>query len=77
MAAVATWPVRTIMGEESAYAVATPVTRLVAPARTSAQSHPGLGSGARVTVSHVGRALLVADQDVMDAGIAAHRTTGW
>ena len=38
---VGTCPVRTIIGDESAYAVATPVTRLVAPGPDVARHTPG------------------------------------
>ncbi len=37
---VATWPVRTIMGTESANAVPTPVTRLVVPGPLVARQTP-------------------------------------
>ena len=49
-------------------AVARPVTRLVAPGPEVAMQTPTLSRGAGVAVGHVGCALLVADEDVVDGG---------
>ena len=67
IAAVGTWPVMTTIGIESMYAVAMPVTALVTPGPRRHQRDADLLRRARIAVGRVDRALLVADQHVLDA----------
>ena len=68
-----TWPVMATMGMLSSMAVARPVTRLVAPGPDVAMQTPTRPRGAGVAVGHVGGALLVADEDVVDGGELSQR----
>jgi len=64
------------MGEESIMAVAMPVTMLVAPGPEVAMATPTLPRRAGVAVGHVGRALFVADEHMVDLRILGHRVVG-
>ncbi len=63
---LATCPVIATTGEESAKAVAIPVTRLVAPGPDVARADPGLPRDPAVGVRHVGAELFVSDEHVLD-----------
>ena len=67
-----TCPVKATIGTESMWAVARPVTRLVAPGPAGGQAHADLAGGAGVAVGHVGGALLVAGQDEADGRVVEH-----
>ncbi len=64
MAPVGTWPVMATIGMESMYAVAMPVTRFVAPGPEVAKQTPTLPVDARIAVSRMRGALLVAHEDM-------------
>ena len=64
---VGTWPVITTSGMESIRASTMPVTALVAPGPEVTSTTPGLAGRARIALGGVGRALLVAHQDVAQA----------
>src|SRR4026208_328422 len=81
MSPLPTWPVMQTIGDESIIAVAMPVTMLVAPGpevaiatptRPGARAQPAASWLAPVAVSHVRRALLVADENVTN-GKVEHR----
>ena len=71
-----TLPVMQTIGMESSMAVAMPVTRLVAPGPLVAMRNAHLAGRARVAVGHVRRALLVADEDVVDGKLAQRIVDG-
>ena len=66
---VRTWPVMNTVGTESSIASAIAVTRLVAPGPGGRERDPDLAGRLRVALGRVPGALLVAAQDVADAGV--------
>ena len=68
-----TLPVMATTGMESMYAVAMPVTRLVAPGPLVRDDDARLSRDARPTVRGVRRALLVRGDDVLDVPVAVER----
>ena len=70
---VGTWPVITTSGIESISASTMPVTALVAPGPEVTSTTPGLAGGAGVALGGVGRALLVAHQDVVQPRLVEQR----
>ena len=57
------------MGDESIIAVAMPVTMLVAPGPEVATATPYSAGGARIAIRHVGCALFVPHQNVVDRAV--------
>ena len=70
---VGTWPVRTTIGIESISASVMPVTALVAPGPGGDEDDAGPAGRAGVALGGMGRALLVAHQDVADVVLLEDR----
>ena len=64
-----TLPVSATMGTESSWAVAMPVTRLVAPGPRRPEADTDAAAGASVAVGSVCGSLLVADEDGAQLGV--------
>ena len=62
---VGTWPVMQTMGMESISASVRPVTALVAPGPEVTSTHADLAGRARIAFGGVNRALLVANENVL------------